>query len=82
MRYLRRIFAPSMLLILALGPLAACAPTRFEDQAGEVKPPEATRPPDLAAGPVTRITHADVVNTGFGEADQVDGGQTPALGPG
>ena len=74
MRYLRRIFAPFMLLILALGPLAACAPTRFEDQAGEVKPTEATRPPDLAAGPVTRITHADVVNTGFGEAVDVSGG--------
>jgi hypothetical protein len=68
MKYQVRILAPLVVLALALGPLAACVSTRFEDQPGEIKPAEATRPPDLAAGPAARITIADPVNTGYGEA--------------
>jgi hypothetical protein len=68
-----KILAPLVTLLLALGPLAACAPTHFEDQPGEIKPAEATRPPDLAAGPATGITIANPVNTGYGEAVDLSG---------
>lgn len=68
MKYQVKILAPLVVLALALGPLAACVSIRFEDQPGEIKPAEATRPPDLAAGPATRITIANPVNTGYGEA--------------
>jgi hypothetical protein len=73
MKNQRKILVPLVVLVLALIPLATCTPTRPEDQAVEIKPAEAIRPPNLAAGPVTRITHANAENTGYGEAVDVSG---------
>lgn len=67
-----------ILLTLAVFPLAiaiatACSGTRPEIQTGQIGKAETTRPPDLAHGPITRITIPEAVNSGFGEAVDVSG---------
>jgi hypothetical protein len=51
----------------------ACSGTRFESQNGQLGQAQATRPPDLVHGPITRITIPEAVNSGFGEAVDVSG---------
>src|SRR5512139_2031058 len=53
--------------------LAACAQMQPDDQAGAITPVVTTPLAGLDYGPVARITIAEAVNSGFGEAVDVSG---------
>jgi hypothetical protein len=59
--------------VLALFLATACSLARSENRTGQLDLAETSRPPDLAHGPITRITIPEAVNSGFGEAVDVSG---------
>lgn len=60
-------------LALALILLAACSRAPVENESQQLGPVDATRPPALAHGPITRLTIPDAVNSGFGESVDISG---------
>lgn len=62
-----------VLFLLALSLLTACSQARPKDESVQFDVVEATRPPDLVHGPITRLTIPEAVNSGFGEAVDISG---------
>jgi hypothetical protein len=73
MRNWKRILACFVALALAFVLATACSLARSENRTGQLELAVTTRPPDLANGPITRITIPEAVNSGFGEAVDVSG---------
>lgn len=73
MRDRNRILLIFVVFALASGLITGCTVARPENQPAESKITAATRPPDLAHGPIVRLTIAEAVNSGFGEAVDVSG---------
>lgn len=69
----RKCWLPFLVIFLAPGLLSACLPAPAVGPPAALEQGEVAGPPELAAGPVTRITHDQAVNTGFGEAVDISG---------
>lgn len=73
MHFWKDRFITTLVLGLALVAMNGCTLAFPSSGAGESQPPPAERPPGLSTSSPVQITHAETINTGFGEAVDISG---------